>query len=470
MSDLVAAYGLVLDPWQEEVLQAGLGERSDGRWAARQVGVSAPRQQGKTMLIVARVLAGLLLFGEQTIVVSAHRQDTAREVFTRLVQLIEDNPSLEDRVDFIARSEMREYVRMKTGQEVRFKARSAGSGRGFSCDCLLLDEAQILGAPAWSAILPTMSARPNPQVWLLGTPPTPSDDGEVFARIRGAGLEKRGANLAYLEWSATENDDFDDPETWSKSNPSYGTRISHEAIEAERASMTDEQFGMERLGMWHVQGIRSVIPGPSWTLQEDSTSFPVDAFALGIEVGPEMKWASVALAGRREDGSWHVALEADQTIKGRGVEWLAPLVESFVTANPQIRTVVVDFGGPVTPLVMEQGGKYWLKRADGSRGVAVMALKNKELGSGCATLLNGVVVGDVWHIGQPQLTAAAMSATKRDIGDTGMWTWNRRGADSDITPIQACTYALVGAQMSKPKRPTRSVAAGQSSEGSVVVL
>src|SRR3546814_5038809 len=118
------------------------------------------------MLIVARILAGLLLFEEQTIVVSAHRQDTSREVFFRLVQLIEDNPNLEDRVDFIARSEMREFIRMKSGQEVRFKARSAGSGRGFSCDCLRLDEAQILGAAEWSAIRPTMSARPNPQVWL----------------------------------------------------------------------------------------------------------------------------------------------------------------------------------------------------------------------------------------------------------------------------------------------------------------
>ena len=191
VSDLVASFGLVLDDWQEDVLRAAMGERSNGDWAARHIGVCAPRQQGKTMLIVARILAGLLLFGEEIIVVSAHRQDTAREVFFRLVQLIEDNPALEDRVDFIARSEMREYVRMKSGQEVRFKARSGTSGRGFSCDCLLLDEAQILGAAAWSAILPTMSARPNPQVWLLGTPPQAGDDGEVFSRFRETGLTGR---------------------------------------------------------------------------------------------------------------------------------------------------------------------------------------------------------------------------------------------------------------------------------------
>src|SRR5699024_3055077 len=94
VSDLVAAYGLHLDDWQEDVLRAGLGERSDGKWSVRQIGVSAPRQNGKTVLIAARILAGLLIFGEETIIVSAHRQDTARETFHRLVDIIELNPGL----------------------------------------------------------------------------------------------------------------------------------------------------------------------------------------------------------------------------------------------------------------------------------------------------------------------------------------------------------------------------------------
>ena len=48
----------------------------------------------------------------------------------------------------------REFVKFKNGATIRFKARSKGGGRGFSCDCLLLDEAQILRPAAWSAILP----------------------------------------------------------------------------------------------------------------------------------------------------------------------------------------------------------------------------------------------------------------------------------------------------------------------------
>lgn len=446
-----------------------MGERADGRWAARLVGVSAPRQQGKSQLIVARALAGVLLFDEQTILVSAHQTDTAREVFQRLLDIIEDHPSLNRRVESVMKAINRESIRFKGGQAIKIKARSIAGGRGFSADCLLLDEAQILGESAWSSILPTMSARENPQAWLLGTPPTPQDDGEVFGRLREAGLKGTDSRTAWLEWSADPDDDFDDPATWAKANPAYGSRISREAVEAERAAMTDAQFGMERLGMWSVHRVSSVIPAPSWAEQEDAESVPVDRFALGVEVGPDMAWASVALAGVRADGHRHVELDEDQHTKGRGVAWLEPHVSALVAANPQVRAVVVDVGGPIKPLLVERAGRWWLKRPDGSRGVEVTPLKVAELGAGCTDLLSGIVVGDVHHIGQPQLTAAALAATKRAVGDTGLWVWHRRGADSDITPIQAATYALIGAGMDKTKRPLGSANKAQSG-GRVVVL
>jgi len=213
IADLTARYGLRLDPWQEQVFQDTMGERSDGRWAISQVGLSAPRQNGKSELIVARALAGVLLFGEKTIICSAHQQDTSREVFQRMVDLCEANPDLDRRVAQYGHALNREYIRFSSGQSIRFKARSKGGGRGFSADCLLLDEAQILSGAAWAAMRPTLSARPNSQAWLMGTPPTLLDDGEVFGRIRSAGIAGRSARLAYLEWSAEQGDDFDDPAT-----------------------------------------------------------------------------------------------------------------------------------------------------------------------------------------------------------------------------------------------------------------
>src|SRR5690606_15507213 len=117
-ADLAASLGTPLDEWQENVLQAAMGERSDGRWAARIVGVSTPRQNGKSQLIVARALAGVLLFDEQTIICSAHQTDTAREVFQRLLDIIDKNPSVSRRVESVMKAIGREYIRFTSGHTI----------------------------------------------------------------------------------------------------------------------------------------------------------------------------------------------------------------------------------------------------------------------------------------------------------------------------------------------------------------
>lgn len=449
-----------LDEWQEQALEAAMGERTDGRWASKFVGVSAPRQNGKSQLIVARALAGALLFGEKMIIISAHETDTAREIWKRLVDVVEANPSLEKRVTGRMDAINREFIAFGKGTErqtIKLKARRSSGSRGFSADCLLLDEAQILGKQAWGSIVPTMSAMPNPQMWLFGTPPTEGDDPFAFSRVRDSSLSKK-VRHCWLEWAAEVGDDLDDPETWAKANPAYGVRISYEACADDRAAMDDEQFARERLGMWSSAVKRGVLPAPSWASAEDEHSLAVDRFALGVEVGPDLAWASVALAGQRSDEDWHIELNDDQNTRGAGIAWLVPHIKALVAANPQVRGLVADVGGPIAPLLEQKGDRWVFKDAP---DVSVTPLKVAELGSACSLVLDGIVTGWLHHIGQPQLSAAALAAGKRGLGDTGKWVWSRKAATSDITPIQAATYALWGAQSSTVKTPKRRTGSGK---------
>lgn len=428
VSDLVASFGLILDEWQEDVLQAALGERADGRWAARQIGLSTPRQNGKTHLIVARVLAGLLLFDERIIIVSAHRQDTARETFFRLVQIIEDNPGLEARVDFIARSEMREFIRMKSGQEVRFKARSSGAGRGFSCDCLMLDEAQILGSAAWSAILPTMSARPNPQVWLMGTPPTEDDDGEVFERLRTLGIEGREPRIAYLEWSADREDPITEVETWAKANPAYGTRIEHEAIATELASMSEEQFQMERLGIWpELLRHQPVFKPSEWkTRRSDGPAVGLRPQGLGVDMshGLEISVCACWLSGD--------AAHIEEVWAGRDVA--AAVAWITATADRDIEVVIDDLSPAGQMLPELRARKVKTRRSSG-----------RDMAKGCGLFETRFHAGKLTHGDQKSLTDAVMGARKRAISDAGGWGWDRRDSTVAIHPVVSATLALLGA-------------------------
>lgn len=89
---LAAAAGINLDPWQALVLDGALAERPDLRWQSRETALIVPRQNGKGEVLVARELAGLLLFGEQRIVHTAHLFKTAKDAFMRLKFALERLP------------------------------------------------------------------------------------------------------------------------------------------------------------------------------------------------------------------------------------------------------------------------------------------------------------------------------------------------------------------------------------------
>lgn len=430
VADLVAILGMPLDEWQEVVLEHAMGERTDGRWASKFVGVSAPRQNGKSQLIVARALAGVLLFGEKTIIISAHETDSARLVWKRLVDVVEDNPTLEKRVTGRMDAINREFLSFGRGAEkqtIKLKARRAAGARGFSADCLLLDEGQILGKQAWGSIVPTMSAMPNPQLWLFGTPPTMEDDAFAFTRVRDSALHKK-ARHTWLEWAADPKDDIDDPATWAKANPSYGVRISHEACVDDRAAMDDEQFALERLGIWAdpTKTGGDAFDQGAWEACQASDLEPV-VDALGVAVAFDRLHASIGAAG----------LVGDQLVVGavdrrEGTAWVIPELRRL--QEKYGCPVVVDPGGPSAELVAG------LELA----GVNIDEdFKNATtLGLACQIVYDRVRAGTLSHPGHPDLDAAVSVATRRDVGEgPSAWAWARRRSGGDISMLEAVTLA-----------------------------
>jgi len=239
---------LVLDPWQQFVLEQSLGEQTDGRWAAFEIGVIVSRQNGKGAILEARELAGLFLFNERLILHSAHEFKTAAEAFLRIRRLVEDNPDFEREVARVRTAAGAEAIELKSGQRLRFVARSNGSGRGFTGDLVILDEAYNLGDEAMAALLPTLSARPNPQVWYTST--AGQETSVQLGRVRERGLAGNDPSLAFFEWSVDETRySAADPVCWAQANPGLGVRISREYVELEQAALTVDAFARERLSV-----------------------------------------------------------------------------------------------------------------------------------------------------------------------------------------------------------------------------
>lgn len=156
--ELAAVAGLRMDDWQKHILTSSMGLRADGRWAASTVGISCPRQSGKSVVLDARQLAGLYLLNKPLAIASSHEFKTTSEAFRRILTLIQDTPELDSKVSKVSTSHGNEGIELKNGNRLRFIARSSGSGRGWSATTVYLDEAYSLQNKEMAAMLPTMAA------------------------------------------------------------------------------------------------------------------------------------------------------------------------------------------------------------------------------------------------------------------------------------------------------------------------
>ena len=465
--ELAQMAGLFLDPWQQLVLSYALGEREDGKWAAFEVGLEVARQNGKGSVLEARELAGLFLLGERLIIHSAHQFDTSLEAFRRLLFLVESTPDFDRRVKRVSRSHGEEGIELKGGQRIRFRTRTKGGGRGFTADCLILDEAMYLPEAMHGALLPTLSAIPNPQVWYAGSAVDQEihEHGIVFARARERGLRGDDPALAYFGFSAPGNHPDDvteemavDPLVWAQANPGLGIRISGEHVAREYRSLDPRTFAVERLGVgdWPATdgSASSKITSAAWATCMDPESACLDPVCFVFDVSPDRSAAAICVAGWRSDGLPHVEVVESRT----GTGWLPARLLTLLERHEALG-VLFDNRGPAASLVSDLtdlglvvGGSV----VDLAKGARVAPVKADEMADACGMFFDAVDQQKIRHLGTTEMAHALRGAATRPLGDA--WAWARKTSTSNITPLVGCTVAFWGLKSIVPaQRVNRSV-------------
>lgn len=437
---LAATGGLVLDPWQAEVLDVALGERADGRWAAREVGLVVPRQNGKGSILEALILAALLLFDEKLILYSAHEFKTAQETFLRVKSLILANDDLASRVDKIHNAHGSEGIELTTGQRLRFVARSKGSGRGFSPQRIILDEALNLSDRAVAALLFSLSAQDNPQVWYTSSHPESTDEGQVLRQLMRRG-RAGDESLAYMEFCAPDDASPDDVSAWAAANPGFPHRISPETIRTERGAVDPTHFLRERLGVIDLDALTDrVIASAKWAACADPLSGPVDSVTFSLDVSPDRSTYTFAVAGVSGRGGVHIEVVSHGPHPGP--DWI--VAEALRLQGEHGGQLTVVAGSPAASLL----------EALEAAGVRLHVIPAAEYVQSCGDFYDAVIQTDVLHLNQPELNAAVAGADRRWSGDA--WYWARRTSVEDITPLVAVTTAR-WAHLHAPVKPALSV-------------
>ena len=429
-----------LDPWQCWVAENALGETANGKWAAFEAALTVPRQCGKSALLEALILAALFVWGERTVIYSAHRFDTAQETFTRLQQLIEGS-DFADEVAKIYTANGKEAIILKSGARVKFMARSRGTGRGFSGDRIIFDEAYDLAPRVLGAMIPTLAARSmrsdsNPQIWYASS--APHSTSVVLHSLRKRAQADDPGKLFYAEWSAVDDADPDDVDAWYEANPALGIRISEEFVRDERRALLHSpgEFVRERLGVpdplpEDTDAKEVKLPAPAWAAAVTSEGLTAATpVTLAYEVTLDMQWASIVVAAGDQTSPFVEQLE-----HRKGVGWLPETIVGLVRDYNVTRLACVGAGPSGSQL-----GPVMLALSEAGLTVPLEQLSMVAYRQACGAFFTDVVEGRLrWFHGSGPLDAAARDAAARTYGDA--WSWDIRNATVPISPLVAATVA-----------------------------
>lgn len=455
---LATAYGMPPDPWQTTVLMGWLGTTKNGTYTASDCGLAVPRQNGKNAVLEFVELMKSAIQGRR-ILHTAHEVKTCRKHFLRMKAYFENKhkyPELAELVVSVRQTNGQEAIVLRNGGSIEFIARSKSSGRGFTVDDLVCDEAQELTDEQMEAIQPAISSAPsgNPQTIYAGTPTPPSSPGTVFDRIRRNAHSGKSKRLCWFEWGVTEIGDIRDRTRWERANPALGARLIGSVIESELQKMSPDGFARERLGWWNDEAVRQTdIDMENWEAcltDEPAKDGPV---AYAVKFSPDGRNVSLAVCRRPDKDSGlkpHVEL-LEYKPMGYGTQWLA----DWLTADgpdgiPRWRAclgIVIDGRAGSSTLVnqlLESGVGKRVIRTPGS-GQMIDAASMFEQGINSRSLT---------HIRQDALDDSIGHAKHRVIGGNGGFGYESSAENIDTTPVETVAYAYWAARTSK-RRPGR---------------
>jgi hypothetical protein len=442
---LANAYGIAdgypLSDAQGSTLRNGMGERADGLWAATRIAHFGPRQgTGKNDVIAARELGGLLLLGEELIIHTAHEFPTANESFLRLVAVFENWDDLRAKVSRIRYANGEQGIELKSGQRLKYRARTGGSGRGFAkADLVVYDEAQHLGREHIAASGPAKLANPNSQTWYAGSGGLITSG--VAWGIRRDALSGNAGRLAYTEMTGEtvsiiggkpsfSAPDPTDRDVWFRCINGLGRWVTEEGVAALYDELGPELFAREILCVWDPDPGHTAdgpIPLDVWESLTDGNSMATDASVrLALDVGQGGTFATFAVAGIRADALGHVAVRDRRP----DTDWV--LARGAELAKGHDTPIIIVKGTPAAPFADD------FERA----GVAVDRMSPAEYAEACGRFIYATrgEQPQLRHRGDPNLRAALAAVAVKDVGD-GAVAWGRKSSTTDITALTACTMA-----------------------------
>jgi len=411
--------------------------------AYREVGISLPRQSGKTTEILSWEIDRALNWGrpQRSAYTAQSGKDGRDKWLDEIFPMLRQSP-LNELIAQINEGMGNESIRWKTGSIIRLLSTSTGAGHSKTLDQAALDE-------IWAdqddrreqGLRPAMITRPDAQLLWCSTAGTQASvvlNRKVQAG-RLAAAENSGHGIAYFEWSAPKDWDPDDEDSYFSFMPalcpdppcrcgaSEGWRhtITLETIRVERDAMKPEEF-LRAYGNRPTGRADNVIPMEIWRDACDPAASPSGKISFALEVAHDRSSAAIAAAG---------AGKIELIEHAPGTSWVVGRAnELSATHGAQ---VAIDARGPAG------GFADQIRRCNPMDGGEVI--------EACAAMYDAIADGTVKFRTDPAFDAAIEGVVKKQVGDR--WVWSRMASAEDVTPLMAATLALAASRAAAGKKP-----------------
>lgn len=461
--DMFGDMGAEFAPAQVWELTVYLARNKFGRFAARTIALSKPRQNGKSH--AARYYAvWMAAVDGMSVLYTAHHGDTTRKMF----KAIEDIVSHPDMAQYlkpgsagIYRSKGSEGIyfadwvdddgNWHRGGFIEFSTRTNSGGRGGTYDIIIVDEAQELTDEQFDALKPTTiaSESSDPQMIYLGTPPNEKCPGTVFKRLHDQAHAGHGGSAWWIEWAADDVGDPHDSERWYRCVPMLGILIDEDVLSDAADTASPDGFAREYLGWWSKDaGGNPALSRDKWfSCKTSKPPAPSEGekVAYGVKFSVDGRSYAISAAAKPEDGPVLVeCIDTGSTSNGINViaDWLS-------ARKGKCSVCVIDGKSHAAELERKLRDAKLPDKA-------IKVAGTSDVCAAASMLKDAVDCGDLVHTGQPTLTESAIDAQKRDIGKGGGWGFG--DGKTPCAPIESASLALYGVNTTK-RRPGRKAKA-----------
>lgn len=448
LSDMAIDY----DTWQAGAAQLILGHNKDGRYCATVGGVtmSLPRQVGKTFTVGSLLVAMCLEYPGLRVVWTSHHLRTTTNTFRSMQGMVRRKKVAAHLAhNGIRTANGEQEIRFTNGSIIMFGARERGFGVGIDAiDVLVCDEAQRLSSRSLADMVPTTNQARHKHgalVFFIGTPPRPTDEGDEFIARRSKALAGKMKNGIYVELSADGDADLNDPDQWSKANPSYPHRTPHESMLRMRENLTDDSdWRREAMGIWD-ELVKNYAFGPGGWEACALDADPGSALgAVGLSVSMDRTHSSIGAAGDiKVCGEERILVGAVDRREGTG--WLVPEAWRIHTKH-NVPVVVGRAASDLIPALEAVGFVV---------GTSLIIARANDAMDACAGIFDRVQQGILAHANHPELDESVYGAHRRSSGGGERWAWDRKNSTADVSMLEAVTLAAWGitAKQQTPMTP-----------------